>query len=110
MASQKKKKGKKAAAAEAPEEDLRPRLSQHPRAKRQIREAKGWGGIVGFVLVAWLSMQAHLPLFDAGLRALAAGIACYVIAWAFAVAIWRHVAQAEILVAEQNLASEQTTT
>lgn len=86
-----------------PREDLRPRLSAHPRARRQIREAKAWGGVVGFVLVALLSLQADVTTFDAGVRALAAGIACYVVGWAIAVAVWRHLARAEVLVAEQRL-------
>ena len=108
MAS-KKKTAKQDAATAAASDDLRPRLSQHPRAKRQIREAKGWGGIVGFVLVGLLSQQAGLPIFDAGIRALIAGVACYVIAWGIAVSVWRHLAQAEISVVEQRLQSEQTT-
>lgn len=103
------RKSDKKAAEAAPSEDLRPRLSQHPRAKRQIREAKGWGGMAGFVLVGLLSMQASLPIFDAGIRALVAGVACYVIAWGVAVTVWRHLAQAEISVVEQRLQSEQTT-
>jgi hypothetical protein len=57
---------KKRKAAQGPGEDLRPRLSAHPRARRQIREAKAWAGIVAFVLTALLSLQANLPLFDAG--------------------------------------------
>jgi protein-S-isoprenylcysteine O-methyltransferase Ste14 len=109
MAS-KKKNDKKKGAAETADDDLRPRLSKHPRAKRQIQQAKGWGGIVGFALVALLSLQAGLPYFDAGVRALIAGIGCYMIAWGIAVAIWRHLAQAEILVAEQRIAAEQATT
>jgi protein-S-isoprenylcysteine O-methyltransferase Ste14 len=106
MASKKKTAAKKDA-AEAAGDDLRPRLSKHPRAQRQIREAKGWAGMAGFVLVALLSLQADLPLFDAGIRALIAGIGCYMIGWGIAVAIWRHVAQAEIVIAEQRLEAEQ---
>jgi len=90
-------------------EDLLPRLSRHPRARRQIREAKAWAGIAGFVLVGLLSLQAGQPLFDAGVRALVAGIGCYMLAWGAAVAVWRHVAQAEIRVAQQRLVAEQAT-
>jgi len=86
--------------------DLRPRLSAHPRATRQIREAKAWAGLVGFVLVALLSMQAGLPLFDAGVRALLAGLACYVAGWALAVTVWRQMARAEVRMAEQRLAPQ----
>jgi hypothetical protein len=98
-----KKTREKAASAQ---EDLRPRLSAHPRAQRQIRDAKAWSGLVGFVLVGLLSMQAGAPLFDAGLRALACGVVCYVIGWAMAVAVWRHVARAEVRVLQDRLAAE----
>ena len=101
---------KKRKAAQGPGEDLRPRLSAHPRARRQIREAKAWAGIVAFVLTALLSLQANLPLFDAGLRALLAGIVCYVIGWAVAVAVWRHLARAEVMLAEQRLVEQRAET
>jgi len=105
-----KKPTKKAAAAApaAPEArpDGRPRLSAHPRARRQIREAKAWAGLVGFVLVALLSLQGGTPLFDTGVRALIAGAACYVVGWALALAVWRHVARAEVKLFEQRLLEE----
>ena len=104
MASAKKKR---AAAEAAAAPDLRPRLSAHPRAQRQIREAKAWAGLVGFVLVALLSLQAGQPLFDAGVRALFAGLGCYVAGWALAVSVWRHLARAEVQVVEQRIAAEQ---
>ena len=97
------KKKPAAKKTEAPKEDLRPRLSAHPRARRQIREAKGWAGVVGFVLVGLLSLQADVPLFDAGLRALGAGMLCYIVGWAIAVAVWRHLARAEVGVAGERL-------
>ena len=105
------KGGKKGAATAAvaappPRRDGRPRLSEHPRARRQIREAKAWGGLVGFVLVALLSVQGGTPLFESGLRALIAGAACYVIAWALALALWRHLARVEVKLFEQSLLDE----
>ena len=105
-----KKTDKKQAAAAPAREDLRPRLSRHPRARRQIRAAKAWFGIVGFVLVGLLSLQAGQPLFDAGVRALAAGIGCYVVGWAIAVAVWQHLARAEVAVAQQRVAAERSPT
>jgi protein-S-isoprenylcysteine O-methyltransferase Ste14 len=95
----KQAKGRKAAAAPP---DARPRLSQHPRARRQIREAKAWAGIVGFVLVLILSLEGGALPFDAGVRALAAGAGCYVAGWAVAVVVWTQLARAEVLVAEQH--------
>ena len=101
------KKKTPAPASKPAGDDMRPRLSRHPRAQKQIREAKAWGGLVGFALVALLSLQAGQPLFDAGLRALAAGVACYVVAWAMAVSIWSHLARAEVKMAEQRIAEQQ---
>jgi hypothetical protein len=107
-----KSKGKQGRKPAAPTPDARPRLSAHPRAKRQIREAKAWAGLVGFTLVLVVSMEGGALLFEAGLRALAAGAACYVAGWAIAVMVWSHVARAEVLVAEERFRaeSEQPTT
>ena len=102
MAAKGKHKGSKATAARRPPGDGLPRLSAHPRAARQIREAKAWSGLVGFVLVLLLSLHGGSPWFDAGVRALAAGSALYVLGWGFAVLVWRHLARAEVLVAEQR--------
>ena len=99
----KAKSGKSAAKAPA---DARPRLSAHPRAQRQIREAKAWSGLAGFVLVLILTLESGALLFDAGIRALAAGAGCYVAGWALAVIVWSHVAKAEVLVVEQRLREE----
>jgi hypothetical protein len=104
MAAKAKPKGKQASGkrAVAAPPDARPRLSQHPKARRQIREAKAWSGIAGFLLVLILSLEGGALPFDAGLRALAAGAGCYVAGWAIAVIVWTHLARAEELVAEQR--------
>ena len=41
-------------------------------------------------------MQQGLPAFTVGVRALAAGMAGYVFAWAVAVIVWRQVAINEV--------------
>jgi hypothetical protein len=91
MVEGKKKDG---GAAAAP--DNIPRLSAHPRARSQIGLAKSWAGLIGFVAVTLLSRGADVPWFDAILRGLAAGIVAYLVAWAAAVAVWRHIARAEL--------------
>ena len=98
----------KGAAGRPAGEDLRPRLSRHPRARRQIAQAKAWAGMLGFVIVGVLSLQADQPLFEAGVRALAAGLGCYVVGWAVAVTAWTHLARAEVSVAEQRVAAERS--
>lgn len=72
------------------------RLTAHPRARRDIAMAKGWGGLAAFGVVLLLSLRASVPLTDGLWRALIGGMVGYVLAWGAAVAIWRHVALAEI--------------
>lgn len=86
--------------------DTRPRLSQHPRARRQIRQAKAWGGLTGFVLVGVLSLQAGSLPADALTRALVGGISIYLAAWVLAVVVWTQIARGELAVAEQHWMQE----
>jgi hypothetical protein len=72
------------------------RLTAHPRARRDIAMAKGWGGLAAFGVVLVLSLRADVPLADGLWRAILGGMAGYVFAWGAAVAIWRQVALAEI--------------
>jgi hypothetical protein len=72
------------------------KLTDHPRARRQIATAKGWGGMIGFAVVFLLSRRAHMSSFESGLHALAGGIGLYLLAWAGMVAIWRELAVAEV--------------
>jgi hypothetical protein len=77
------------------------KLSQHPRAKHQIRVAKGWAGLAGCVLAGYASWHGGAPFIDSVLRALLWGIAAYVLVWFCAVQVWRHVAIAEVRAAEK---------
>lgn len=79
-----------------------PSVAAHPRAARAVATAKGWGGLVGFAAGGYLSLPTH-TLADAGLRALVAGLACYVAAWAGAVFVWRRLVVLEIKAREQHL-------
>ncbi len=85
------KKGKGKADASAG-----PSIAGHPRASYQVRRAKGWGGIAGFGIAAYLSHKAGVPTVDLGLRAVIAGVAGYMLAWACAVTVWRHLMLAEL--------------
>lgn len=78
------------------------RLSDHPRATRQIELARGWGGVGCFAFVGLLSMQANLPLPSACFRALLAGVIGYCACWAIAVTVWRHLALAEADAARES--------
>ncbi len=61
-----------------------------------MRRAKGWGGIAGFAIAAYLSHKAGVPTVDVGLRAIVAGMVGYMLAWACAVTVWRHLVLAEL--------------
>ena len=84
-------------------------VANHPRARAQVRRAKGWGGLIGFGIAAYLSLQAGVPTADAGLRALGAGLAGYGLAWACAVAVWRHLVVAELRAAHERAARHGVT-
>lgn len=93
--AKKKKGGADVAADGAPSGDGI-RLSAHPKARRHIGMAKGWGGLVAFLIVLKLSRGAALPWPDAFQRAVIGGIVGYLAAWAIAQAIWRQIALAEL--------------
>jgi len=79
-----------------------PSVAAHPRASYQVRRAKGWGGIAGFALAGYFSYKAGVPTVDLGLRALIAGIVGYMLAWACAVTVWRHLVLAELRAALEH--------
>lgn len=76
-------------------------IASHPRAKASIRRAKGWAGLAGFAIAALVSVQASVPLFQTGLRALGAGVVGYMLAWWVGVLVWR-----QLILAEQRAAYE----
>jgi hypothetical protein len=88
------KKGKDTAAQGAS-------IANHPRARASIRRAKGWAGLAGFAIAALVSIQASVPMFQIGLRALGAGVVGYMLAWWFSVMVWR-----QLILAEQKAAYE----
>jgi hypothetical protein len=92
----KKAKGKKGKGSAAG-----PSVAAHPRARAQVRRAKGWGGLVGFTIAAYLAHKAQVPLPIAGARALAAGVAGYIVAYGASVTVWRHLVIAELRAAAE---------
>ena len=104
--SKDEKKGKKKtgddAAGDAARGAVAPSVANHPRASYQVRRAKGWGGIAGFVIAGYLSYKAGVPTFDVGVRALVAGIVSYMLAWMCAVTVWRHLVLAELRAAVER--------
>lgn len=78
------------------------RLSEHPRARAQIRLAKSWAGLAGFALAGWAAWHGGAPFADTALRALLWGTVAYFVMWACAVQVWRHLAVAEVRAAERR--------
>jgi hypothetical protein len=89
----KKKQGKQGNGGASPEGVS---VAGHPRAAAAVKRAKGFGGVGGFALAAYLSYQAGVPADQVGLRALAVGIAAYMLAWGCSVTVWRHLVLAEL--------------
>jgi hypothetical protein len=81
-------------------------LAEHPRAARSVARAKAWGGLAGFLLGGYLSLPTQ-TLAGAGLRALVAGVVCYVAVWAAAVFLWRRLLVAELHQAKHDLLAEE---
>ncbi len=81
--------------AGSPPQEAAIRLRDHPRARRQIDLARGWGGIAAFALVAATGPPRRRAAGGAGLRALLGGVLGYVACWGLAVMVWRHLAVAE---------------
>jgi hypothetical protein len=89
-------KKKKDDAAAAPAGPAGIRLAAHPRARRHIAIAKGWGGLIAFVVVLKLARGAGLPWPDAIERGVLGGIVGYLAAWLIVQTVWRHIALAEL--------------
>lgn len=79
-----------------------PSVAGHPRAARAVARAKSWGGLLGFALAGYMSLPTS-TVAQAGFRALAAGVICYVATWAGAVFVWRRFVILEIKAREQQL-------
>jgi hypothetical protein len=80
------------------------RLDAHPRARRSIARAKAFGGVAGFVIGLWLGSRAGLPAWDTGVRALAGGVAGWLLVWVAAVQIWKQLIIGEYRAAEAKRA------
>lgn len=77
-------------------------IATHPRARASVRRAKAWVGLIAFAVAAVLSLEAAVPVFQTAVRALAAGIVGYLLAWWFSMMVWR-----QLMLAEQRVAVEE---
>jgi hypothetical protein len=83
-------------------EDAKPKVSEHPVAARQIARVRAWAALIGFVLAFWLSRRAGLPFPESGGRAIVAGLAFRLLAWAAVVTVWRQLIPAQIAAAQRR--------
>ena len=98
-----KDKKEKSAGKKSAADPSKASVASHPKASAQIRLAKGWGGLGGFAIAAYLSLRAAVPPELAAMRAIVAGAAGYMLAWGCAVMVWRHLVAAELrAIAEQR--------
>lgn len=95
-------KTKKVEKKKAPAASGEIKLSEHPRARHQIRLAKGWAGLAGCAFAGYASWHGGAPFFDTALRALLWGVAAYMLVWFCAVQVWRQIAIAEVRAAEKQ--------
>lgn len=70
-------------------------VGDHPRAAAGIARAKSLGGLAAFALVGAASLANGEPPLGSLVRAVLGGVVCYLVAWAAAVAVWRHLLVAE---------------
>jgi hypothetical protein len=89
-------KGKAKGKAPATTGEPLPSVAAHPRAGAQIARVKAWGGLGGFALTAYLSWRAGVPIPNLLLRAIAGGVVGWLVLWAGAVTVWRHLVIAEL--------------
>jgi hypothetical protein len=107
MADKKAKPDKGAGKGAGAEPDTTPRLTGHPRARRQIAAAKGWAGLLVLVFVALASHGAGSTWFDALLRGLVLGMVAYLVVWAAGIVIWRRIAQGEMEAVRRRIIAER---
>ena len=108
MAKDAKKKGKKRDKPASPNDWPLVSVAQHPRARRSVNRTKAWAGLIGFVVVAVFSSRAGVEPFEAGLRALGAGIAAYLIAWGVSLSLWQRMVVAEAKAAAERRRDERS--
>jgi hypothetical protein len=77
-------------------------VTEHPRAAASIRAWKSYGAMACFLIAGYAGYSQGLPLTDAGLRALIAGCAGYLVVGFTVVGIWRHVLDSQARTAVQR--------
>jgi hypothetical protein len=74
-------------------------IAAHPRARVSIRRTRARVALAAFVLVGLLCLRAGVPAQDAVVRALLAGLAGHLAAWAVGLLVWKQLVMAELAAA-----------
>jgi uncharacterized membrane protein YccC len=71
-------------------------IANHPRARAAVRRARARTALAAFGLVLLVALHAGVPGQEAVLRALIAGIAGFLAAWAVSLLLWKQLVMAEL--------------
>jgi hypothetical protein len=82
-------------------------LNDHPRAATAISRAKARGGLVAFMLVALAGYMHGADFGSVLFRAVLGGMVGYLLTWAAAVAVWRHLLGAQATAAIRRARASQ---
>jgi hypothetical protein len=88
-----------AEAVPAPEPPPAPKgvsIAAHPRARSWIRRARARVALIAFALVLLVALHAGVPGQTAVVRALVAGIAAFLAAWAVGLVLWKQIVISEL--------------
>ena len=77
-------------------------IAAHPRAAAAIRRGRARTSLVAFVVVLLVALHGGVGAQDAVVRALIAGVAANLVAWAVGVALWRQIIMAELRAAHRR--------
>jgi hypothetical protein len=77
-------------------------IAAHPRAATSIRRARSRTALLAFAVVLVVALHGGVGAQDAVIRALIAGVAANLVAWAAGVALWRHIILAELRAAHRR--------
>jgi hypothetical protein len=82
-------------------------LNDHPSAAPSIRRAKARGGLAAFLIVALAGYMHGADVGNVLFRAVLGGMVGYLLTWAAAVAIWRHLLAAQAAAVVQRIRTRQ---
>jgi hypothetical protein len=77
-------------------------IANHPRARVSIRRTRARVALIAFGLVLLQALHAGVPGQEAVMRALLAGLAGHLAAWAIGLLLWKQILLAEVRTAHER--------